>query len=295
MKSKATLVAVALGSVAGVPAIAHADGFDCLIQPHQIVQVGAPVPGVIESLPVERGDIVQKGEKLLQLHASVERAALKLARARAEVQAELEAAANSRAFAKRELDRANELASRKFVSQNYVDKASTEASLAKSKLGQARERQEVARKEFEVARAQLAQRTVVSPISGVIADRYMSVGEYVEDKPILRIAQIDPLRVEVVVPAAAYGKIKKGAQGTVMPEFGNAPPRLATITVVDRLVDPASNTFRVRLTMPNPDNDIPAGLRCKVDLGVSLPKPTRAPARPSPMKSAAQPVAKPKS
>ena len=60
-------------------------------------------------------------------------------------------------------------------------------------------------------------------------------------------------------------------QATVVPEFTNAKSRSAMVSVVDKVVDPASNTFRVRLEMPNPQNDIPAGLRCKVDLGVKIP------------------------
>ncbi|MFN0162035.1 MAG: hypothetical protein ACKVQQ_12450, partial [Burkholderiales bacterium] len=43
---------------------------------------------------------------------------------------------------------------------------------------------------------------------------------------------------------------------------------------VDRVIDAASSTFRVRLELPNPDAKLPAGLRCKVDLGLTLPEPS---------------------
>ena len=39
----------------------------------------------------------------------------------------------------------------------------------------------------------------------------------------------------------------------------------AKVSTVDRVIDPASGTFRVRLTLPNPRNDIPSGLRCQVN------------------------------
>jgi multidrug efflux pump subunit AcrA (membrane-fusion protein) len=42
---------------------------------------------------------------------------------------------------------------------------------------------------------------------------------------------------------------------------------------VDRVIDAATNTFRVRLELPNPGGVLPAGLRCKVDLGLTLPGP----------------------
>jgi RND family efflux transporter MFP subunit len=250
---------------------ASAQNLDCLIQPHQIVQVGSAVPGVIERILAERGDIVKQGQILVQLQSSVERANLALAQSRAKIQGEVSAAEQSSDFAVREHKRASELAQKNFVSQNYVDKAATEAQVAGSKVTQAKERKTVAGQELEVAQAQLAMRTIKSPISGVVTDRFMASGELVEDKPLLRIAQVDPLRVEVVVPASVYGQLQRGMQATVLPEFANAKSRPAQVSIVDRVVDPASNTFRVRLEMPNPLNDIPAGLRCKVDLGIKIP------------------------
>ncbi len=258
-------------SLALVSTNALAQNLDCLIQPHQIVQVGSAVPGVIERILAERGDIVKQGQILVQLQSSVERANLALAQSRAKIQGEVSAAEQSSDFAVREHRRASELAQKNFVSQNYVDKAATEAQVAGSKVTQAKERKSVAGQELEVAQAQLAMRTIKSPISGVVTDRFMASGELVEDKPLLRIAQVDPLRVEVVVPASVYGQLQRGMQATVLPEFANAKSRPALVSIVDKVVDPASNTFRVRLEMPNPLNDIPAGLRCKVDLGIKIP------------------------
>ena len=266
-----TLLKLGALSLAMLGAHAHAQSLDCLIQPHQIVQVGSAVPGVIERIHAERGDVVKQGQVLVQLQSSIERANLALAQSRAKIQGEVSAAEQSSEFATREHKRAAELAQKNFVSQNYVDKASTEAQVAGSKVTQAKERKTVAGQELEVAQAQLAMRTIKSPISGVVTDRFMASGELVEDKPLLRIAQVDPLRVEVVVPAAVYGQLQRGMQATVLPEFTNAKARGAMVSIVDKVVDPASNTFRVRLEMPNPQNDIPAGLRCKVDLGIKIP------------------------
>jgi membrane fusion protein, heavy metal efflux system len=266
-----SILTLSILSLAILSAQTNAQSLDCLIQPHQIVQVGSAVPGVIERIHAERGDVVKLGQVLVQLQSSVERANLSLAQSRAKIQGEVSAAEQSSDFAVREHKRAAELAQKNFVSQNYVDKASTEAQVAGSKLTQAKERKTVAGQELEVAQAQLAMRTIKSPISGVVTDRFMASGELVEDKPLMRIAQVDPLRVEVVVPASVYGQLQRGMQATVLPEFANAKSRTAQVSIVDKVVDPASNTFRVRLEMPNPQNDIPAGLRCKVDLGIKIP------------------------
>jgi len=52
-----------------------------------------------------------------------------------------------------------------------------------------------------------------------------------------------------------------------VPELPNAKPRLAKVVLVDPLIDGPSNTFRARLQLPNANYEVPAGLRCKVELG----------------------------
>ncbi len=237
-----------------------------------LLGVALALVGVIERLWAERGDIVKQGQVVAQLHADVERASLALARERAAQAGELAAAQSSRAFAHRELGRANELYEKSFVSQTYLDKQRTEVQVAEGRTDQVREKRTAATKEVDLAVAQLNMRTIRAPISGVVVDRFASVGERVDDKPVMRIASINPLRVDVLVPATAFGQVKAGQKATVVPELLDRQERTATVKTVDRVIDAASSTFRVRLELPNPDAALPAGLRCKVDLGLKLPE-----------------------
>jgi multidrug efflux pump subunit AcrA (membrane-fusion protein) len=118
-----------------------------------------------------------------------------------------------------------------------------------------------------MAAAQLQQRTIRSPMDGVVAERFMSAGERVDDKPLLRIARIDPLRVQLVVPTSLYGQVQPDAAVSVVPDLPGSAALTARVTMVDKVIDPASNTFRVQLALPNPDHSLPAGLRCKADFG----------------------------
>lgn len=262
-----TAVAVCTAAL-GLPSVGLGQPLDCLIQPNQIVQVGAPVAGVIDAIDVERGDSVRRGQVLARLAADVERANAQLAQTRAQQNAELLAAERSREFARREMTRARELVHENFVSKAAADKAETESQVSEDRLQQAQERRRQAELELRLAETQVARRQVRAPIAGIVTDRFLNAGEYVEDKPILRIVEVNPLRIEVVVPAAAFGLIATGARATVRPEVGPVKDAQATVTIVDRVLDPASNTFRVRLALPNPDLRIPAGARCKVDFGL---------------------------
>ena len=107
-------------------------------------------------------------------------------------------------------------------------------------------------------------KAIVAPFSGVVVERLQSPGEFVENKPILRIAQLDPLRVEVILPVAMFGSITTGMRAEVVPELSKRRKYIGHVTIVDRVVDAASGTFGVRLELPNPGNHIPGGLRCKL-------------------------------
>jgi RND family efflux transporter MFP subunit len=282
MKTTLTLIgavaaAVALALSAGVavaqtaaPATGAAHGLDCMIQPHQIVQVGSAAAGVIDRILVERGDLVSKGQPIVQLQAGVERAALAVARERAQQQGEMTVAAGSAELAQRELQRAKDLYEQNFVSQTYLDKQRAEVQVAGGRTDQAAERRKLSQREVDLAAAQLAQRNITAPIDGVVVERFMSPGEFVDQKPILRLAAIDPLRVDVLVPAVAFGQVEPGMKGAVVPELLQKREHLAVVKTVDRVIDAATNTFRVRLELPNPGGVLPAGLRCKVDLGLKL-------------------------
>jgi multidrug efflux pump subunit AcrA (membrane-fusion protein) len=78
---------------------------------------------------------------------------------------------------------------------------------------------------------------------------------------------VNPLRVEVVLPSSFYASVRLGMPVTVTPDFPGATARTAKVALVDKVIDGASNTFRIRLELPNPDLSLPAGLRCKADLG----------------------------
>ena len=107
-------------------------------------------------------------------------------------------------------------------------------------------------------------RTIRSPISGVVVARSRSRGEFVGQDPVLTVASIDPLSVELIVPVARYGSVKVGPFAEVMPEAPVGGIHRARVTIVDEVIDAASGTFGVRMELPNPNYEVPAGLKCKV-------------------------------
>lgn len=255
----------------------------CLIQPERVAEVGSPVVGIVQSMLVERGDTVRKGQIIAVLRNGVDRASLSVANSRATADAEVRAANVNLTFSKQRLARAKDLYKKKFISNQALDQAVAETKVAQQKLAQALEQQNIWLDEVSVAEARLADRTIRSPFDGVIAERYISVGERVEERPLVRVAKVDPLRIEVIMPGAQFGTIAEGSVARVTPNLASASAVNATVTLVDKILDAASGTFRVRLELPNPDSGIPAGLRCKIDFAAGAAPSTP----PSPKTSAA--------
>lgn len=271
-------------------AAAVAAPLGCLITPHQEADIGTPVVGVVESVAVDRGDRVQQGQVLVVLQSRVEAANLEVASERARVAAELRAANANLMLADSRYKRSVDLHGKNFISRQALDQASSEYEVARQRVAQAREQLQVLGREAQLAKAQLNQRTVRAPFDGVVVDRMVQPGERVEDRPLLQLAAIDALQVEVVVPAVQFGAIAPGEMATVRPDVPGVGPVQARVSVVDPMVDAASNTFRVRLAVDNRDGRVPAGVRCRVEFGGVVPASMNALSRPLVSAPSAQPV-----
>lgn len=265
----------------GLPLAAPASTFECMLEPNQIVEVRSAVEGLIQRIHVQRGDNVRAGQTLVELESAVERSAAAAAKFRSEAEGRLAASRNRMDYATRKTERSTELHNLKFISAQARDEAVTERNLAESELKEAQENRELARLDYQRAIDLLNQKTLRSPFNGIVVDRLLNPGDLAEAgngrKPILKLAQVDPLRVEVVLPPATFGKIHIGMKAQVMPENGGQ--YAAVVKVVDRVFDSASGTYGIRLELPNPKAALPGGMRCQVEfpqLGTANLLPTKA-------------------
>jgi RND family efflux transporter MFP subunit len=228
------------GAAPAAPAAKKAGGaLECLVEPFMVVNVGSSVDGVLDRVAVDRGDQVRKGQVVATLQSGVEAAAVKLSQARVE-------------FGRRKVERNEALFEKQLISAQERDEMVTEARLHEEELNKDKET--------------LKLRTIFSPLEGVVVERRLAPGELIraEKSVVLRLAQINPLNVEVIAPAELFGSVRVGSTGSV-----NLAPfypglHAAKVVVVDKLIDGASGTFGVRLQLPNPGNKIPAGIKCSV-------------------------------
>jgi len=208
-----------------------------IIEPNELVRFSSQVPGILEDVKVDRGTWVKRGEIIATLKSGVQLAAVDLAKAHVD-------------FGKRKLLRNEALIKKQLISIHDKDEIETEIRFAELELAEAEQ--------------QLALRTIKSTIDGVVVERKGAAGEYVGEDPFLTIASIDPLSVEVIVPAAYYGMIKKGRDAKLDVTDPITGKYTAKVVIVDQIIDAATSTFAVRLELPNPKRQLPAGLKCLV-------------------------------
>ncbi len=259
-----TMLSILLALVSG--AACAQQRHDCIIEPSQVLQIGSASDGIIEKMFVARGDRVKAGDMIAQLESEAEKASLTYARERADDMGPIEIAQSRVDLLKAVAGRALEMQRRKIMPDSQVEQAQTDYQVAQLELRRAEVDQRLAKLDVERVQAQLDRRAVRSPIDGIVTTRMMGPGEYVYSQtPVAELAQVDPLYVEVFLPTVLYPKLKAGQTASVFPAEPVGGEYAATIVVVDSVFDAASDTFGVRLALPNPEAKLPAGIDCTVE------------------------------
>lgn len=208
----------------------------------------------VVELPVDVGDAVAAGDVLVRFSDVEQRAGQRAARAT------LAAAEAEAADAGANRERTQEIFSRGLVARAALDAANA--------------RDEAARAAVNAARAALASAarqqdyTVLrAPFAGVITRRFVALGEAVQagppsPQPLIALAALDALRVDVEVPQGAMPAIRAQREAHVLAPDGT---RLAAAQlVIFPWADPASHSFRVRVELPAPPAGLYPGMTVKV-------------------------------
>ena len=248
-------------------------------------EVAAEVQGRVVGTPVERGTQVGVGSTLVQVAAEEAQAQAQEADANvAQIQArlgdaesrdfdvdrvpEVAAARASRDLARADFDRAGMLYERKLVSKSEYDARQAQADNAQRQYETARNGAEQQRQALAAARARLAlarkavaDTVVRAPFAGVVAERLVSVGDYVtRGTKVATVMRVNPLRVELTVPAQFISAVAVGRPVTL--EVDSYPGQSFTGQV--RYVSPGvradSRALVVEAVVPNANGLLKPGL-----------------------------------
>lgn len=251
-----------------LPLPLHAEGdFDCVMDAARIVELSPRTPGVIDQVEVEKGQRVAKGDVIARIDSSMEEAALKILEARVASTAAIDAQTARLAFAKAQFDRAVALEKQDAQSPAKVEELRNDLALATSQLEQAKVDRTALQAETERARIAVENTLIRATVPGVVSEISLSPGEYATaDRHVAVLAQTDPIHVDAYLPAEFFDRIHVGSPVRIRPEYPEGAVIEAQVKSVDAMFDSASRTFGLRVELPNADNHIVAGQRCRLEL-----------------------------
>jgi RND family efflux transporter MFP subunit len=226
--------------------------------PNQDVRVSALVPGRVAELKFAEGDAVRKGQVLARLDDRTYRDQLQQAEATLEqAQANLENAKLTRT-------RNEDLFQRGIVARKDLEDSRTQENVAAATFKQAEATLELAR--LEVARSE-----IVSPLGGIVAKRFVSVGEQVDGtaaQPIVEVANLSEVEFLGNAPAAYLAKIRVGERVDVTTEAVGGGKFPGRVIATSPSVDPATGIGFVRIRLSNPGGLLRLGMFLSAQISV---------------------------
>ena len=187
----------------------------------QDVNVCCHITGVIETIHVDRGSVVVKGQPLATLHMG-------------EFDADVRQMKESMELARAQLERAKALSAGNIMSKADLDTARAQYAVAVANWEKAK-----AVREYAVVRA---------PFAGVVAEKYARIGQKVvevQTQPLFKITATEPLLARVYVKEQDLLKIHRGDKVEVVPDNFPKARTTGSVQFISPSVDPASGTFQV--------------------------------------------------
>jgi RND family efflux transporter MFP subunit len=261
-------------------------------------EVSAEVAGRITATPVERGTRVGAGALLVRISGAESGAQLQEAQANAgQIEARLGLAPgqpfdprrvpevmNAQAsldLAEAEFGRIRSLLDQKVVSQAEFDQRRTQVEAARQQYKvtvnaaeQSYRLLEAARARVSLANKSVADTAVRAPFSGLVAERAVSVGDYVtKGTRVATVVSIDPLRVELTIPEQAVALVKMGQQVRVTVDAYPGEDFAATVRFVSPALRVDQRALTVEAVVANPDGRLKPGFfaTALIQQGTSAP------------------------
>lgn len=222
-------------AVATVEVVSIERIFDGTIEAVHQATVSAQTAGRIAEVAYDVDDFVEAGSVLIRFTDVEQSTALRQA------EAQLTEAQARRTEAEEEYRRAQNLQERGLGSQRDLDGALAGRDSAGARV-------KAAESAVEAARQQLDYTVIAAPYPGIVTERFVEVGESVTPgQALMSGLSLDRLRVVVDLPQSVASEVRKNPLATIMTSEG--PVAAAEVTVFP-IADPLTNTFRVRLELP---------------------------------------------
>lgn len=248
--------------------------FDAELRPYQEVELHARATGYLDKMMVDAGDVVKEN----QLIAALDVPELKFDLQNAQAMQRKSAAEVQRVKAEYEeahleltrLEAAGK-AQPNLIAGQDMDSARLKDASAKASLDVATEEGNVMATGVKKFQTMLDYTQIEAPFAGVITRRYSDVGSLIQagtssgSQPLVRLSQIDKLRVAFPISVSYVAAVKEGDEAEVrIPALGQSFK--GKISRISQKVETATRTMEAQVDLPNPDGKLIAGVYATVVL-----------------------------
>lgn len=254
-------VSVGIAPVSGVdePVTIEATGS---FQPDEASDVAPEASGRVIATPVDVGQFVQAGQVLVRIQGVD--AGLRLDEARAAVaraEANVKLAESQNNLAQTTAQRYAALLATGDVSKTVADQARTQAETSVQSVNTARASLAEARAQLAQAEKAVSDVVVAAPFAGYISARGVSAGEYVQPSTsVVTLLKIDPLRLQLSIPAVQAGQISVGQRVTARVDAYPDRTFDGVVTAINPSISAESRSFTVEARVPNRDAVLKPGM-----------------------------------
>ena len=198
------------------------------------IDVANEVPGVIQQINFESGDLVSKGDVLIRLDAAIEEAALRTRGAEAQL-------------ARQEFQRIADLLPKRAVSQSQYDQAKANYDAANARVNE--------------AEAQLSKKVIRAPFDGTLGIRLVDQGQYIgTGTPIVEINMLDPIYADYTLSEKNLPDVAVGYSVAATVAAAPNTEFKGTVSAINTSVNADTRTVRIRATLANRDQLLRPGM-----------------------------------
>ncbi len=213
------------------------------LRANEQVAITPELPGRVRNIHAEEGQPIAAGALLFSLDREL------LGAERAERQAAFQ-------LAERNYNRSKEMLTKKLIAQSDFDQAQSNLEVSEAAL--------------QSIQVRLSKLQIRAPFAGILGLREVSIGEYVETgRRLTRMAQIDPIKLDVLVPERNLTALSTGLPVEVQIDALGGERFRGELVAIDPIVDPVSRTVAVRARLPNPQRRLKPGMFARVSIELS--------------------------
>lgn len=232
------------------------------------VDLAAQRDGVVAEVFVEAGAPVKKGQLLARLDDRQLTADRDAAAAKARsMEADLKNWEAGAKVAKAERDRAEQLWQANIIAKSEEEKTKYQYDANEFEVERQREDMKYAQDELRSLELELEKTRITAPFDGVVARRYLRVGQEVaKNDRLFWISAVGPLRVKFALPETYLGRVQKGTELVVVAAATPGEIHQAKVLLVSPVVDPSSDTIDVTAELQGPSADLRPGMTANIRL-----------------------------